>query len=188
MDVIDLRSDTVTQPTAAMRGAMTSAPLGDDVMGDDPTVNELQELAAGLMGKEAALFVPSGTMGNLLGLMVNADPGREIIAEASSHCFIFEGAGAAKVGGLQIRPISTEYGVLTPDQIAAVIRPHEDDHQPFSAAVVIENTHNAHGGTAWPVADLTLLREVAGRHRLAVHMDGARIFNAAVAVGAPAGE
>ena len=184
MTGIDLRSDTVTLPTADMLRAMASAPLGDDVFGDDPTVNRLQETAAERMGKEAALFVPSGTMGNLLGLLVNAEAGQEVIAEAGSHLFLNEAAGAAVVGGIQIRQVPTERGVLAPDQIVAALRPRDDDHQPVSAAVAVENTHNRHGGVAWPLADLQRLGETARSHGLAVHLDGARIFNAAIATKA----
>ena len=183
MNAIDLRSDTVTLPTADMLRAMTSAPLGDDVFGDDPTVNRLEETAADLTGKEAALFVPSGTMGNLLGLLVNASSGQEVIADADSHLFLNEAAGAAVVGGIQVRQVPTERGILSPAQVRDAIRPDDDDHQPRSAAVMIENTHNWHGGVAWPPADLRRLAETARSHGLAVHTDGARIFNAAVATG-----
>jgi threonine aldolase len=181
---IDLRSDTVTLPTAAMLQAMTSAPLGDDVFGDDPTVHRLEEAAAARLGKEAALFVASGTMGNLLGLLVNARRGQEVIADATSHVFLNEGAGAAVVGGIQIRQVPTERGVLTQEQVLAALRPLGDVHQPLSAAVVIENTHNRHGGLAWPLPDLQRIGDTARAHGLAVHLDGARIFNAAIATGA----
>lgn len=184
MSGIDLRSDTVTLPTADMLRAMTSAPLGDDVFGDDPTVNRLEETAAGRMGKEAALFVASGTMGNLLGLLVSARPGQEVIADADSHLFLNEAAGAAMVGGIQIRQVRTERGVLSPAQVLAALRPADDDHQPLSAAVMIENTHNWHGGVAWSLQDLQRLSGTARSSGLAVHLDGARIFNAAIATGA----
>jgi threonine aldolase len=183
---IDLRSDTVTLPTPEMLRAMTSAPLGDDVFGDDPTVIRLEETAAGRMGKQAALFVASGTMGNLLGLLVNARSGQEVIADADSHLFLNEAAGAAVVGGIQVRQVSTERGVLSPEQVLAAVRPRDDDHQPLSAAVMIENTHNGHGGVAWSLPDLQRLRETARSAGLAVHLDGARIFNAAVAAGTDA--
>jgi threonine aldolase len=184
MNKIDLRSDTVTLPTTDMLGAMTSAQLGDDVLGEDPTVNRLEETAADRMGKEAALFVASGTMGNLLGLLVNACPGQEVIADADSHLFRNEAAGAAMVGGIQVRQVPTERGVLSPAQLLATLRPTDDDHQPLSAAVTIENTHNWHGGAAWSEQDLKLLSETARSNGLAVHLDGARIFNASVATGA----
>jgi threonine aldolase len=180
---IDLRSDTVTLPTAGMLRAMTNAPLGDDVFGDDPTVHRLEETAAERMGKEAALFVASGTMGNLLGVLVNARSGQEVIADADSHLFLNEAAGAAVVGGIQVRQIRTERGVLSPEQVLAALRPRDDDHQPLSAAVMIENTHNWHGGVAWSLPDVQRLSETAGSAGLAVHLDGARIFNAAIAVG-----
>jgi threonine aldolase len=180
---IDLRSDTVTLPTADMLRAMANAPLGDDVFGDDPTVNRLQETAAERMGKEAALFVASGTMGNLLGLLVSARSGQEVIADADSHLFLNEAAGPAVVGGIQVRQVPTERGILSPAQVLSALRPRDDDHQPLSAAVVIENTHNRHGGVAWSLADLQRLGETARSHGLAVHLDGARIFNAAVATG-----
>jgi threonine aldolase len=183
VSTIDLRSDTVTLPTADMLRAMTSAPLGDDVFGDDPTVNRLEETAADRLGKEAALLVPSGTMGNLLGLLVSARSGQEVIAEADSHLFLNEAAGAAVVGGIQVRQVPTERGILSPAQVLAAIRPDDDDHQPLSAAVTIENTHNWHGGVAWSLADARCLAETAHSRGLAVHTDGARIFNAAVAIG-----
>jgi threonine aldolase len=184
MDKIDLRSDTVTLPTEAMLRAMAIAPLGDDVSGDDPTVNLLQDVSAERLGKEAGLFVPSGTMGNLIGLLVNAASGTEVITEARSHIFLNEGAGAAVVGGIQLRQVETDWGVLTPDHVGAAVRPTNDAHQPRSAAIAIENTHNRQGGIAWTVEELDRLGEVARRHRLAVHIDGARIFNAALAVSA----
>ena len=186
MSEIDLRSDTVTLPTAEMLRAMTSAPLGDDVFGDDPTVNRLQEAAAERMGKEAALFVASGTMGNLLGLLVSARSGQEVIAEADSHLFLNEAGGPAVVGGIQVRQIPTERGVLSPAQVLAALRPVDDDHQPLSAAVVIENTHNRHGGVAWSLRELESLSDTARTCGLAVHLDGARIFNAAIAAGTDA--
>ena len=184
MGEIDLRSDTVTLPTADMLRAMTSAPLGDDVFRDDPTVNRLEETAAERMGKEAALFVASGTMGNLLGLLVSARHGQEVIADANSHVFLNEAAGAATVGGIQVRQVPTERGVLSPAQVLAALRPTDDVHQPLSAAVMIENTHNWHGGVTWSLEELQRIFETTRSNGLAVHLDGARIFNAAVAIGA----
>ncbi len=181
MHNIDLRSDTVTLPTTEMLRAMASAPLGDDVFGDDPTVNRLQDVAADRMGKDSGLFVPSGTMGNLIGLLVSARLGQEIIADADSHIFMAEGAGASVVGGIQLRPLETERGIMSPVQLEAAVRPRDDAHQPTTAAIVVENTHNRHGGVVWPLEDLQLVAQVAQRHSLAVHLDGARIFNAAVA-------
>ena len=127
---------------------MVQAEVGDDVFGDDPTTNRLLEVAAERMGKEAALFVASGTMGNLLGLLVSARPGQEVIADADSHLFLNEAAGAAMVGGIQVRQVPTERGVLSPAQLLTALRPADDDHQPLSAAVIIENTHNWRSGIA----------------------------------------
>jgi len=181
--VIDLRSDTVTMPTPEMRQAMVTAPLGDDVFGDDPMVNKLEEMAAARLGKEAAVFVPSGTMGNVAGIVVNARLGQELIADADSHVFLFEGAGAASIAGVQIRPVTTAAGVMSPEQIRAVVRPTDDLHQPISAAVSFEDTHNRHGGVVWPLEDLRAAAVAARELGLRVHLDGARIFNAAVAQG-----
>ena len=186
MPAIDLRSDTVTMPTAEMRSAMVSSPLGDDVFGDDPSTNRLMEVAADRMGKEAATFVPSGTMGNLLGVAVNARSGEELIADADSHIFANETAGAAAVCGVQIRPVATSFGVMSPEQIDAAVRPRDDPHQPITAAITFENTHNRHGGIAWPLDALRAASDAAHRHGLRVHLDGARIFNAAVALGVEA--
>ena len=187
MQTIDLRSDTLTMPTPEMRRHMAEAELGDDVYGEDPTVNRLQQRAAEMMGKEAGLFVPSGTMGNLLGILTQARSGQEIIADADSHLFLYEGAGAASLGGIQTRPLATESGVMTPDQIERAIRPRNDDHQPHTAAISIENTHNRHGGTVWPIESLRGAAEVAHGHGIAVHIDGARLFNAAIAQGVEVG-
>jgi len=185
---IDFRSDTVAMPSVEMKQAMATAPLGDDVFGDDPTANRLMEVAADRMGKAAATFVPSGTMGNLIGVAVNARRGEELIADADSHIFINETAGAAAVCGVQIRPVTTEAGVMSPQQVAAAVRPRDDPHQPISGAVTFENTHNRHGGIVWPLEALREASDAAHEHGLRVHLDGARIFNAAVALGVPAKE
>jgi threonine aldolase len=178
-----MRSDTLTMPSPEMREAMAAAALGDDVFGEDPTVNRLQEVAAERLGKEAALFVSSGTMGNLIGILVSARSGEEIIADADSHTFLAEAGGAATLGGIQIMPVSTEAGIMAPEQVAEAIRT-EDQHHPRTAAVTFEDTHNYHGGIAWPLAALRAASDEAHRAGLAVHLDGARIFNAAVATGA----
>ncbi|HEY1456279.1 MAG TPA: GntG family PLP-dependent aldolase [Candidatus Dormibacteraeota bacterium] len=188
MAVIDFRSDTVTMPTPEMRHAMATAPLGDDVFGDDPMVNRLVEMAAERLGKESALFVPSGTMGNVLGVAVNARAGEELIADAESHVFLYETAGAAALAGVQIRPVPTEAGVMSPWQIEEVIRPRDDPHQPFSGAITFEDTHNRHGGVVWPMDALRAAYETAHANGLVVHLDGARIFNAAVALGVDVAE
>jgi threonine aldolase len=181
--VIDLRSDTVTMPTPEMRQAMVTAPLGDDVFGDDPMVIKLEEMAAARLGKQAAVFVPSGTMGNVAGVVVNARLGQELIADADSHVFLFEGAGAAAIAGVQIRPLTTAAGVMSPEQIRAAVRPTDDLHQPITAAVSFEDTHNRHGGVVWPLEDLRAAAAAARELGLRVHLDGARIFNAAIAQG-----
>lgn len=183
--VIDLRSDTLTMPSPDMRRAIADAELGDDVFGEDPTVNRLQETAAERLGKEAAIFVSSGTMGNLIGLLVNARSGEEVIADADSHVFLSEGGGAATLGGIQIMPVATRTGVMSPDQIANAIRP-DDQHYPRTAAVAFEDTHNRHGGAAWPLPALRAASELAHGRGISVHLDGARLFNGALAVGADA--
>jgi len=184
--VIDLRSDTVAMPSPEMRQAMVTAPLGDDVFGDDPTTNKLLEVAAERMGKAAAMFVPSGTMGNLIGIAVNARSGEELIADADSHAFYYETGGAAAVCGVQIRPVATERGVMSPRQVEEAVRPRDDPHQPITAAITFENTHNRHGGIVWPLEDLRAASDAAHSQGLRVHLDGARIFNAAVALGVSA--
>jgi threonine aldolase len=180
---IDLRSDTVTMPTPAMRQAMATTPLGDDVFGDDPAVNELEQVAAARLGKEAAVFLPSGTMGNVVGVAVNARAGEEMIADAEAHVYLYEGAGAAAISGVQIRPVATTAGVMSPAQIEAALRPRDDFHEPITAAVTFEDTHNRHGGIVWPLEDLRAASETARALGLRVHLDGARMFNAAVASG-----
>jgi threonine aldolase len=167
---------------------MATAPLGDDVMGDDPTVNQLEEVAAARMGKEASVFVPSGTMGNLIGIAVNARSGEEVIADAESHVFLYEAAGAAAVAGVQIQQVATVAGVMSPEQIEAAVRPRNDIHFALSAALFLENTHNRHGGVVWPLEALRAACDTAHAQGLRVHLDGARIFNAAVALGIEAAD
>lgn len=188
MAVIDFRSDTVAMPSPEMRQAMVTAPLGDDVFGDDPTTNHLMEVAAERMGKVAATFVPSGTMGNLIGVAVNARRGEELIADVDSHVFCYETAGAAAVCGVQIKPVPTEFGVMSSEQIVDAVRPRNDPHQPITAAVTFENTHNRHGGIVWPLEDLRAASDAAHAQGLRVHLDGARIFNASVALGVKASD
>ncbi len=183
MKTIDLRSDTFTLPSPDMRKAMAQAELGDDVFGEDPTVNRLQERAAEMLGKEAALFVSSGTQGNLTAMLSHCKRGDEVIAGEDSHIVIFEVGGAWTLGGFGLRTVRNDVrGRLDLNEARARIR-REDDHQPGTGLICVENTHNRCGGAVLSEEDLASVRALAGEHRLPVHMDGARIFNAAVAVG-----
>ncbi len=185
--MIDLRSDTVTKPSPAMREAMATAEVGDDVFGEDPTVNRLQETAARLLGKEAALFVPSGTMANQLSVRLHTQPGDEIIVEAGAHVVRYESGAAAGLSGVQTCWLSGSRGVLEPEQIEAAIRPPEY-HNPPTTLICLENTHNRGGGTIYPLDKIEAIRKVAEAKRIAMHLDGARLFNAVVATGIPAAE
>lgn len=180
-DVVDLRSDTVTVPTPAMREAMARAEVGDDVWGEDPTVQRLEALAAERTGKEVALFVASGTMGNLVSVLSQTQPGQEIILDLDSHIFNYEVASAAVIGGVQTRPIRTGRGFLSPAEVRDAIRP-ANIHIPPTGLVCLENTHNRHGGTVCTPEEIRDVAEVARKAGVPVHLDGARIFNAAVAL------
>jgi threonine aldolase len=179
---IDLRSDTVTKPTREMHKAMMEAVVGDDVFGEDPTVNALQEKAARLLGKEAALFVASGTMGNQLSIKANTQPGDEVIIEAGAHAMNFEGGAGAVLSGVQFFPIIGNRGVFDAAQVEAAIR-IDDVHFPVSRLVVVENTHNRGGGTVFPLSKILQIRDLANQKGLRMHMDGARLWNACVATG-----
>jgi len=186
MKIVDLRSDTVTQPTAAMRVAMAKAEVGDDVMGEDPTINALQKAAAERMGKEAGLFVPSGTMGNLAAVLTHCGRGDEIILGNLSHTFIFEGGGVAALGGVMPHTLpNLADGRIDLDAMQDAIRP-DDVHQPVTRLIVLENTHNRCGGTILKPEYMRQVGELAKKAGLKLHIDGARIFNAAVALGLPA--
>jgi len=180
--LIDLRSDTVTRPTPEMRKAMFEAQVGDDVLGEDPTANALQEKAAALLGKEAALFVASGTMGNQLSIKAHTQPGDDVIIEAGGHAMNFEGGSSAVLSSVQFTTIPGTRGVFDADQVEAAIRV-EDVHYPVSRLVIVENTHNRGGGTVFPLKNILRIREVATRKGLRLHMDGARLWNACVASG-----
>ncbi len=181
MDIVDLRSDTVTKPTPEMRAAMANAEVGDDVYGDDPTVNKLQEMSAETLGKEDALFVASGTMGNLLALLVHCQRGDEVIVGNQSHIYLNEAGGMAALGGIQPCPVQNRPdGTLALDDILASIRT-EDVHHPITRLVCIENTQNICGGVPLSVEYTRQVGELAHRNGLSLHIDGARIFNAAVA-------
>ncbi len=182
MKIIDLRSDTVTRPTPGMRAAIAQAEVGDDVFGDDPTVNLLQETVARLLGKEAALLVPTGTMANQVAVKSHTEPGDEIILEANSHIFNYESGGPALLSGVQVHPVQGLHGIFTAQQVEAAIRP-EDHHYARSRLIAIENTHNRAGGTVFPVEEMRRIRSVADQHGLSIHMDGARLWNAAAATG-----
>ncbi len=184
-DVVDLRSDTLTVPTAEMREAMARAEVGDDVWEEDPTMKRLEALAAERLGKEAALFVTSGTQGNLVSVLAQTRPGQEVVLDAYAHIFNAEVASAAVIGGVQMRPTVTERGFLSPAQVREALRP-ANIHIPPTGLVCIENTHNRHGGTCCTPEEITAVAAVAHEARVPVHLDGARIFNAAVALGRPA--
>lgn len=183
MNQIDMRSDTVTHPTPDMRKAMADAEVGDDVFGEDPTVIRLEELAADLLGKEAALFVSSGTMGNLVSLLTHCNRGDEVILGDQSHIFFYEQGGCAALGGIQPRTVTnTPDGRLELQDIEAAIRP-DDVHMPRSRLIALENTHNRCHGTPLAVDYVNAVGQLASTHKLRLHVDGARIFNAAIALG-----
>lgn len=188
MEEIDLRSDTVTHPTPEMRAAMARAEVGDDVLQEDPTLNRLQEMAAAMMGKEAGLFVPSGTMGNLLAVLTHCGRGDEVIMGNLAHTFLYEAGGVAALGGVMpnIIPNQTD-GSLRLEDIQAAIRP-DDVHHPVSRLVILENTHNRCGGVPLTVEYTRRVGELVHSRGLMLHLDGARIFNAAIALGVKAAE
>ena len=185
MNMVDLRSDTVTQPTAAMREAMMAAPLGDDVFGDDPSVNALQEKIAALTGKEAALFMSSGTQSNLCGMMSHCGRGDEYIVGQNAHTYRYEGGGAAVLGSIQPQPLAQDsQGLMKPADVQAAIKP-DDPHFARTRLLCLENTWNGH---PMPAAYLDEMTALARHHGLALHLDGARVFNAAVADAGQGGD
>ena len=186
--LIDLRSDTVTRPTPEMRKAMAEAEVGDDVFGDDPTVNSLQEFAADLLGKEAALFVPTGSMGNQVSLGSLAKAGDEVVCEAGTHFLHYEGGSAAAHLGLMMRPLVGDNGTIRADQSQRRHPRRQRRHPPRTAVVAIENTHNSAGGRVFPLEEAQAIAKVCDERGVAVHLDGARLFNAQAATGIPAKE
>ena len=183
--LVDLRSDTVTRPTPAMRDAMARAEVGDDCYGEDPTVNRLQDLAAEMLGCEAALFVPSGSMANQIAVKVLSQPGGEVICEQDCHLIHHEAGACALLSQVQLRGLPSDRGVLDPDDVRGALRP-DDPYQPRSTLVAIENTHNAAGGIVWPLERVEEIAAVAREAGLPLFCDGARLFNACVATGTPA--
>lgn len=179
---IDLRSDTVTKPTAGMRKAMAEAEVGDDVYGEDPTVNALQEKVAAILGKEAAIYVPSGTMANQLSIKAHTQPGDELVIEATSHPYNFESGGIAALSGVQAYCIQGVRGILNASQIDAALRP-QDHHYSPTRLVCIENTHNRGGGSVYPLKNIEEIYGLARSKGLMLHLDGARLWNASVATG-----
>ena len=182
---IDLFSDTVTKPTPEMRRFMCDAEVGDEQKGEDPTVNRLQEMVADLLGKEAALYLPSGTMCNEIAFAVHCRPGDEIILDKTAHPLHYEAGGPAALSGAQLRPVDGERGIFTAGDVAAAIRP-ASRHFPRSRVVSVEQTTNLGGGACWPLATLQPVCEIAHQHGLATHLDGARLLNAVVATGVEA--
>jgi threonine aldolase len=180
--IIDLRSDTVTRPSEEMRRVMANAEVGDDVYGEDPTVNRLQEHVAELLGKEDALFVPSGTMGNQLCIKVHTQAGDELIAERDAHIFQYETGGAAFLSSVQVHTVQGERGILSPRVVRDAIRP-DIYYMPRTRLVCLENTHNRAGGTIYPLRVIEQIEGLAREHKLKMHLDGARLWNACVATG-----
>jgi threonine aldolase len=185
MHIIDLRSDTATRPSEAMRRFMAFAPVGDEQIKEDPTVNRLQEATAELLGKEAALFLPSTTMANQIAFKVLTNPGEEILIEATAHPVHFEAGGLAFHSGLMVRLLQGVRGIFQPGQVEAAIRP-DNPHHCRTTCLSIENTHNMGGGTIWPLDLLNAVCQVGRKHGLKLHLDGSRLLNASVATGIPA--
>lgn len=186
MTIIDLRSDTVTLPTHAMRDVMAGAPVGDDVYGEDPTINLLEERMADTLGKEAGLFIASGTMGNLVALLAHAGRGDEVIVGDLSHTFLYEGGGISALGSIHPHQLpNLEDGTIDLEEIQLAVRNPDDPHAPPTRMIVLENTHNRCGGIALTADDCNQVAVVAQQHQLVMHLDGARLFNAAIALDCP---
>ncbi|MSQ78099.1 MAG: low-specificity L-threonine aldolase [Flavobacteriaceae bacterium] len=185
--IIDLRSDTVTKPTPAMLQAMMDAKVGDDVFGDDPTVNELESFSAKLFGKEAALFCTSGTMTNQIAINVHTRPGNEVVCSQYSHIYQYEGGGVASNSGVQVKLLPAERGLLTAKQVLEAINP-DDVHLPKTVLVSLENTHNRGGGSVYNPEEIKSIKQVCQAYRLKLHLDGARLFNATTVTGETASE
>ena len=185
---IDLRSDTITQPTAAMRAVMEAAVVGDDVLGDDPTVIALQDRLAAMLGKQAALFVPSGTMSNAIAIRAHTSPGDEIITELTSHIYVYEGGGYATLSGCSVALVPAQIGIMDPADVEKAIRKAEGSqgHYPNGTLVCVENTSNRGGGSCYPQETLDAIAKVAHDNGCQAHIDGARLFNAVVATGVDA--
>ncbi|MGD0092937.1 MAG: low-specificity L-threonine aldolase [Planctomycetota bacterium] len=180
--MIDLRSDTITRPTPAMRQAIANAQVGDDVFGDDPTVKRLEERTAEILGLEAALFMPSGTMSNQVALRCHTQPGDEIIIDANAHIYYYEAGAPAALSGLMCRPVQGARGIFGADELRKALRP-PDVHFPPTRLVCLENTHNRGGGAVWPLEQIAAVALAARAHNLKLHLDGARLWNASVAAG-----
>lgn len=180
--VIDLRSDTVTKPTPAMREAMAEAEVGDDVFGDDPTVKELEAETASILGKDAALFTASGTMANQLALRVHTEPGDEVLVDLNAHIYYYEGGAPAALSGIMCRCLPGDRGIFSVADVKAALRP-ADPHFAPTRLVCVENTHNRGGGKVWPLEKLQEIAEVCRGHGLRAHLDGARLWNASIATG-----
>lgn len=180
--VVDLRSDTVTRPSPGMRQAMAEAEVDDDVLGKDPTADRLERRVAKLLGKDAALFFPSGTQANQAAVILHTRPGTEAVCESESHVFHYEYADAAWLAGVQLFPVASERGALTAMDVASAVRP-DDRHHPVTSLVCVENTHNMHGGSVIPVPAMQAIQGLAREKSLPVHLDGARLWNAAAAAG-----
>jgi threonine aldolase len=183
--LIDLRSDTLTRPTPGMRAAMQAAEVGDDVFREDPTVNRLEERVAAILGKEAALFVPSGTMSNQIGIKAHTQPGDEMLCDVNCHIYNFEAGGPAVLSGVTCRTLEGEHGILDVAQLEGKVRP-ENDHLVRTRLVCLENTHNRGGGRVYPLEKVQAISRWARQHGLMMHLDGARLWNAVVATGVPA--
>lgn len=181
--MIDLRSDTVTKPSQSMREAMANAEVGDDVYKEDPSVNKLQEYCTELFGKEDALFVPSGVMGNQLCLNAHTQPGDEVICDKNAHIFQYESGSPAMLSGLSLNLVVGENGIITPEQVEPLIRPTSAYYMPQTKVIEIENTHNVAGGVIHPIENIKTLKTLADKYNLKMHLDGARLWNASAATG-----
>ncbi len=180
--MVDLRSDTFTLPTPAMRDFMIKAEVGDDVFGEDPTTNQLQDMISEMLGKEAALFVASGTQANQVSINAHTQPGQEVVCDYNAHILNYESGAAGMLSGVQLHPLIGDHGHPTAEQIAEVIRPF-DDHYPQTRLICLENTHNRAGGTVFPLKEIVKISELARKNNLKMHLDGARLWNAAIATG-----